>query len=216
MWMLVKRELNDDALILLIGLAGVIVTGAIPLAFGIRDYDAGTIDRIGLPQNFEGFFNLGTVLFSLLVAALGINQMYKDRVKKISAFLVTLATTRQRVLLAKIFTGVVFTFVGFVISALPVMIMLKKHPPLLPVDYSVLLTKWVFAFGFGLTAYMLGLSCGFAKSQWGLVVLPLILLALMVGMMLVSFSPAAKFIVLVLMGFAFLIYARQQFLRASL
>jgi hypothetical protein len=216
MWTLIKREVKDETVILLIGLAVVIVTGTIALITDINKYNDRTTNPLGLSQSFEALFNIGTILFSLLVTALGINQVYKDRTKKISAFLVTLATTRQWLLVAKILLGIIFIIIGFVMSALPVMIMLKKYPPILPVDYSVLLIKWLFGICFGFTSYMLGLVCGFSKSQWGFVVLPIILLLLIVWLLIMPFSPVLKFAVLFVTGLAFLIYARQQFLRVSL
>lgn len=217
MWTLIRREWNDNAPILLIGIGALIGLMVVTLISEMNTYNTKEVEQLGLPQSLEGMFNTGLLGLSLLATALGVNQLYKDRTKKISAFLVTLATTRQQVFLAKILAGVIFVFFGIVISSIPIIVMLKIRPPLLPVDYSLLLMRLIFAFCFALIAYLLGLAVGSSKSNWGLIVLPLFLLVLLVAMLLVPFSsPVTGFVILVLMGLAFLIYARQQFLRASL
>ena len=218
MWTLIKREINDNARILG-GVIGALVGLAVPaLILNVSAYDTGKVDRLGLSQSFEGFFNISILVLSLLAIALGINQLHKDRTKKISAFFVTLATTRQQIFLAKILAGVVVIFIGILIASTPVMVVLKIRPPLLPVDYPLLLMRVIFAFCFVLTAYMLGLAVGLSNGNWGLVVLPLVLLVLLVAMLFIFNSgPVSAFwVVLVLIGLAFLIYARQQFLQTSL
>jgi hypothetical protein len=216
MWTLIKRELKDNCKGMLGWVYALVIADVVFSISYLKRYQIDVENILGFMKDYEGFFNICILSLALFAVGLGIYQIYSDQMKKISAFLVMQAMTRERVFFAKMITGIVLVFIGTIIPSVSVIVILKIHPPLLPIDYSALFIKWMLALVFCLTSYLSGLAFGLSKSQWMLIFSPMILLVLVLAMMFIEFSPTSKFIVLILMGLAFLLYARQQFLRASL
>jgi ABC-type transport system involved in multi-copper enzyme maturation permease subunit len=113
MWTLIRRELEDFFAYLLLTLALVVLCIIIQAAFFMsgKSFD---------DKNFyQGAFFIITfvffiIAFPLIFFFLGADQIGRDRTRKISAFLCTLATTRNRIFAAKLIAGAAQLLIVFI------------------------------------------------------------------------------------------------------
>jgi len=159
MFALIKREIQDH-IAYFIGAAVFSAVFIIISVSLIHNYD---------PQNPEVFiigFGVPTVTIAIIAfCAMGATQMYLDRTRKISALLSTLAVSRNRILLARIITGILAILTLLVPLTIAVVILLRLYaPPVLMYpgmvfEISVVVFLMVFA------CYCLGLQTGWNSGK---------------------------------------------------
>ncbi len=159
MFTLIKREIQDH-IAYFIGAAVFSAVFIIISVYLIHNYD---------PRNPEVFiigFGVPTVTIAIIAfCAMGATQMYLDRTRKISALLSTLAVSRNRILLARIITGILAILTLLVPLTIAVVILLRLYaPPVLMYpgmvfEISVVVFLMVFA------CYCLGLQTGWNSGK---------------------------------------------------
>jgi hypothetical protein len=106
------------------------------------------------------------VLMFIGFPAMGVTQMYIDKNRKISAFLLTLPTTRGLIFTAKIMTGILAMVTFFLPLILATMILYRIYAPPIPVyegmifDISSVVILTAFA------CYSIGLQTGWTTSRF--------------------------------------------------
>ena len=154
MYALIKREIRDHR-VFFMG-AVILSTVLIGLTTATLDshrwiekaaFDSGAGATV-LPIVVLGFFGMGAV------------QMDTDRIRRISAFISTLAVSRNRILLAKIIAGVLAILIALVPWAVTVAVLLRIHAPPIPIYSVMVLELFAGTFLVTLACYCIGLQAG--------------------------------------------------------
>jgi len=104
---LLKKEFRELAPTAMGSVAMVVFFCLLASTFVVRaEYGNSGQIPTGFSQIHYELLKVFRVIFLLVVAGFGFGQLHTDRTKKASAFLVTLATTPGRLLVAKVNTGV--------------------------------------------------------------------------------------------------------------
>ena len=121
----------------------------------------------------------GLPIFSLIF---GIVQMCSDTIRKVPTFLISLATTRQQIILAKIISGTVLIIVLTGILVITQLVLTMIYPPLLPVNVWFLAKIYLTTIFTSFALYAVGLQAGCVSNWkllgWGAILLATPLLAL--------------------------------------
>ena len=121
--------------------------------------DAETVDRVHR-RVLDG---MGLLVFVSAVA--GSVQMYGDRSNKISTFLTTLGTSRERIMGARMIAGACTFLIVLVPLALADAILLNVYPRLISAGRGLLLSFFVTALLMNVAAYGLGLLIGWTANR---------------------------------------------------
>ncbi len=166
MWTLVKRELSD-VVIFLITIQIITIT-ALAIS-GSYLFEALEDKPYGLPIHMYSILTIGGIILTWLASIFGCYQMQTDKTHKVSTFLCTLAATRQTILLSRIITGLIFTLLPIILTAIMFYIALQFHPRVFDLgQYSTILIKMFFTLTLlAITNYAFGLQLGlsFDKDQ---------------------------------------------------
>ena len=161
---LIKREFQSSVLYLPIpAILAVFSVG--PVVYEVA-FVAAKYPPIGVPRIMYTTLRAPMILLPLLFAILGATQMYLDRNRKISAFLATLATTRVRILLARIIVGLAFIVISLAPMVIADIILLRIYPRLAPVDLSLLIRMFLVILFVTIAAYTIGLLVGFRPVRF--------------------------------------------------
>lgn len=151
---LIKREIRDYAIFFMgaIVLAGTAIGALISMPRVHNRPEAAIFESSGG----------ATILFILVLVffAMGAVQMYTDRVRRISAFISTLAVSRSRILTAKILAGLLAILIALVPLGIAVAILLQIDTP--PVPMYAVIARDLFSGVFLMTfaCYCIGLQVG--------------------------------------------------------
>jgi len=149
MFALIKREIRDH-IVYFIGAAAFSAVFIIMAISILHNYD---LRR--QPPTFSivlGIPALTIVIFG--ICAMGSTQMYLDRTRKISTLLSTLATSRNRILLARIITGVLAILTLLVPLIITAVILARFFTLLIP-----FLMLGGMVFDISLTVFLMALAC---------------------------------------------------------
>ena len=111
-----------------------------------------------------------SMMFPLLIlpfffAGLAAFLTQSDRNKKVSSFLVTLSTTRNRIFAARIFSGVITICVLLVPLIVTDIILIQAYPRLIPIPVFYLVMMFLITFLANLVGYIIGLLLGENPSR---------------------------------------------------
>lgn len=211
---LIKREFADAAVFFLTTI--IFLTGLTAFVF----YNAITAWRhdqfVGVPSIIYKTFAIFPLVFLPLITALGARQMYLDKERKISSFLVTLATTRQRILLAKIITGIVWLLLVILPVAATDVIVLKIFPTIALPDAGFLVDMFVAIFLCGLTCYCFGLQIGWRSGKILPALSVLVVMPILVSLIVIKGFSVQTVIFFVLLMVASITRTWQKFMSSSL
>ena len=159
MFALIKREIQDH-IVYFIGAAAFSAVFIIMSISAIHQYDPKEppVFAIGL-----GVPAVTIVIFG--ICAMGATQMYLDKTRKISALLSTLAVSRNRILLARIITGILAILTLLVPLTIAAVILLRLFLPPIPIYSGLIFDISVVAFLTGFACYCLGLQTGWTSSK---------------------------------------------------
>ncbi|MFC1792222.1 hypothetical protein ACFL3Q_01390 [Planctomycetota bacterium] len=156
---LIKREIRDHEVFFM----GAVVLSAILVGLSIATLDGHywiemvTFDSpagaIVLPIVVLCFFGMGAV------------QMDTDRIRRISAFISILSVSRNRILLAKIFAGLLAILIVLMPLAVTVTILLRIHAPPIPIFSVMILEIFSGTFLITLACYFIGLQAGWNSGR---------------------------------------------------
>jgi len=161
MFALIKREVRDH-IVYFIGAAAfsavfIIMAISILHNYDLRRQPPAFSIVLGIPA-------LTIVIFG--ICAMGSTQMYLDKTRKISALLSTLATSRNRILLARVITGILAILTLLVPLIITAVILMRFFTLLIPfpmfdgVVFDISLTVFLMAFA----CYCIGLQSGWNSN----------------------------------------------------
>ena len=188
---LIRRELSEVRIFLaiLLIIASISVIPAIlelDTEGTLRKASSSTIDTLG-PGLTLATFILLLFVTPLLSSALAVNQMRVDRGKKTSTFLCTLATSRGRILTARILAGsLMCSFVMVPLLLTHIVSLCWRHPSIAMSDTTWLMGWFLVGITVNLATYSVGLMMGWSKSTWISILGSLGLTAVFVSLLIVK------------------------------
>lgn len=162
MFALIKREIEDSIVFFLITaiFMAILVSRLVyRVAIGL-----GGSQAFSVPSSMYKIFGFFPIIF-LIATVFGASQMSRDRDKKISGFLATLATTRRRILAAKIITGFLWILLVILPIAAADAVLLKVFPKAVIPDADFLRNVFITVFLCSLTCYAFGLQIGWRSGK---------------------------------------------------
>ena len=169
---LVKREMMDHLAYFVgaIVLSGLLTFGVVSVVLAMG---AGPMDVVVVGGSIPV-----AIVVTVGVTALGVAQMYTDRTRKVSAFLVALPTTRRQVFVARVLAGLVAILIFIVPLGVAGAILVDMHTDEVPLYAGVLgdIIRSLFLTCFA--CYCVGLYAGWHRRSLAptLGVLPVALL----------------------------------------
>ena len=170
----------------------------------------------GIPPAMYAAFIFPIIFLPLFCAGVGAAQMYFDRSRKISAWLSTLPTSRNRILAARIIAGSTSFLLVLVPLALTDAVLLSFYPPLVPIHASPLIQLFITAILLNAACYALGLLMGSNSNRFFPVLGSIFLSAPIVALIIVKGFGFETMLLLLLLAAALILRTWQKFSTASL
>jgi hypothetical protein len=158
MYALIKREILDH-IVYFIGamLFSLILIGLLTAA-------GYSLERRGFDL-YLGFATPVVIMLGIGLAAMGVSQMYTDKNRKVSAFLLALPVTRRSILAARVITGVLAILMVLVPVALTAVILSRLLGPSIPIFAEPITDIFTTVFLTALACYCVGLLTGWTTSK---------------------------------------------------
>lgn len=154
---LIKREIEDLAVYLLI--TSVLTVAMVIFLFSYTKYSGwGDGDILRTAGIFTG-------AAFLIFTTMGASQMYSDRLRGISTFLVTHAVGRRHVFAARLIVGFLFHLVVYGSVTIAVLVLIRQLPPQTIVYQEYLIKRAIEIFLLSFACYSMGLLVGFTSSK---------------------------------------------------
>lgn len=214
MFTLIKREIEDN-IVYFIG--ALIVSGtsiaiiASRITLGSSNHTISTV-----PMIMFTVFGFLIPWMSLACASLGATQMYSDRDKKISAFLSTLATTRGKILAAKIITGILWILVVLLPIVIADVILLKIFSKAVPIHTGLLVKIFSITVLTYSICYCIGLQMGWNQNKFLVILGTLVLILIFPSIMIIKGLGVFTAVILPLLVIALIVLTWQKFMSTSL
>jgi ABC-type transport system involved in multi-copper enzyme maturation permease subunit len=209
MFTLIIREIEDNRVFFI---AAAILVAIFGVLFAWQLYYGEVNDRpfVVIPV-------LNAIFGMLILCAVGAAQMYRDKTKRISTLLATLAVTRRHIFIARVIAGFLLVFIVFIpIAGATIAAVLTR--PIEP-SHSVRLlypeiSIPVFLLGFA--CYCIGLQAGWTSSRVIPTLGPIALGLILIPVILIKGFGWEIYAILVLLIAVCLIRAWYKFSRAAL
>jgi hypothetical protein len=209
MFALIKREIRDHIVYFIAALlfSAVLVALLSVSAYHFDEREFGVYYGLAIPA---------LVALVLGFSAMGVSQMYTDRIRKVSAFLSALPVTRGRILTARIIAGILAILLALLpVTIVAVMLSHLLLPPI-PIFGSIVSDVATTTFLMLFACYCLGLLTGWTAGKiaptFGALGLNLVLLSLII---IKGFGPDIR-ILLVLIIVASLVRTWHKFISTPL
>jgi len=204
---LIAREIRDQV----VYLVGLCLTAITMLALLILQIYV-QMEMVYLP-----ILGMGVALLLIGFCALGMGQMYGDRVNRIAPLLATLAVTRTRILAARVAVGVLAVLATLVPIAIAVTLVLGAFLPPLEFYWRMIVGISITSLLVGMACYCVGLLIGWTTNKTALLLVDgLLLVALLVSVVWIKgFGLDTAGLLLLFIG-ATLLRTWQTFTSASL
>ncbi|MHC4534229.1 MAG: hypothetical protein ACYS6K_09765, partial [Planctomycetota bacterium] len=147
---------------------------------------------------------------------LGAAQMYLDRTRKISSFLSTLAVSRNRILLARIITGILVILTFLVPLAVTFVILFRLYIPPVLIYPGMVFEIFVTVFLMAFACYCIGLQSGWNSNPITPSLGAIFLTCILVPLIIVKGFGLPIMVILVLFIIASLICIWHTFMTTSL
>lgn len=199
MFTLIKREIQDHIgfFIAAVILSGILVGISISIMF---EYP-----RIEEAVSQMGALIVVMMILILVFFALGAVQIYTDRTRRISAFISTLPVSRNRILLAKLFTGTLAILMLLAPLVITAIIFFRLFSPPIPIFDGVILDVFIGSFLMAFACYCIGLQSGANSGKPGPALCGLALTLILITLVVVKGFGAPMVLILVLFIIASLI-----------
>lgn len=214
MFTLIKREIEDNAVVFILGLAMTLIS-VCWLATSVA-MDASKLVPVGLDRSMYSIFLFLIPITASLATTLGSAQMFKDRDQKVSAFLLTLATTRNKIILARMITGLVWILMVIVPIAATELILVQIFPILIPYPKALIIKLFVTTFLISLSCYSVGLVTGDSKRKNLSQIVGVIIIAILLTLIIIKGFGADTAFILIILTAALLGRVWQKFSTAAL
>ncbi|MHC5059847.1 MAG: hypothetical protein ACYTFK_02015 [Planctomycetota bacterium] len=210
---LIKRELIDNIAILL--LAAIVPASIIVIV--VKGVLTGLgWPPIGIPVGMAKVLWPYLLCGAFVAAGAGAAQIHTDNQQKISTLLSTLATTRTRILLARVIVGLLLIAIMFVPLVLADMILLRLFPRLAPLDADFLVRSFATILTIFLCSYAIGLQCGWRSNKLMAILFSVVLSAVLILIVAIKGFGTESIIILALFTIASLIWTWQKFISMPL
>ena len=218
MFTLIKREIGDHIVYFIVAavLSAIFIFISI---FVISQYESSRRSNYGGVDT--GMFTVGVGVPTVAIiiigfCGLGTSQMYLDRTRKISAFLSTLAVSRDRILLARIITGILVILTLLMPLTIAVMTLFRLYAPPVLFNPGMVFEIFTAAFLMAFACYCIGLQTGWNSGKVAPTLGGIILTCVFVPLIFVKGFGLHIVVILVLFIIASLIRIRHTFMTTSL
>ena len=184
--------------------------------FGQMAIRAGELPPVGVPEGMYVAFWVPLWLLPFIMAGLGAAQMHGDRSKKISAYLCTLATSRERILAARIIAGLALMVIIVMPLAIADAVFLVVYPRLVPIDVGSLVDRFAVVLAVNLAGYAVGLLMGWNTNKYFATLGSIVLCLVLIGVMAIKGFGGQTCVILLLVAAAGLARTGQRFMRSAL
>jgi hypothetical protein len=196
---MVKREIGDHSLLFLGAVAAVAIYVFYVVA---RVFVAPGSPPVGVPPVMHRLLLSFLPWLSVTAAGVGAVQMRSDLRANTCAFLATTATTRRRVLAAKLVAGLLWISLLVLPVALTDLVLLMVFPRLVWPDVSLLARVFAIFLLSCLSGYAVGLDAGMGERKLVALAAILVLVPLLLSVILVKGLSLATAVVLGLVATA--------------
>ena len=212
---LIKREIRDHIvyLILAASLAVIFILVSFPIVSQFGSITEASNNVMGIPVG------IGVPVVTVVIigiCGLGAAQMYSDRTRKISAFLSTLAVSRNRILLARILTGILVILTLLVPLVITAVILLRLYVSPVLIYPGMVFEIFVTVFLMAFACYCIGLQIGWNSNAVTPTLGALFLTGILVPLIIVKGFGLQIVVILVLFIIASLIRTWHTFMTTSL
>ncbi|MCK4886614.1 MAG: hypothetical protein KAS96_04450 [Planctomycetes bacterium] len=214
MFTLIKREIEDNMRLFILGLA-ISLTTVCYLSTTVA-MEATKWVPTGLNGAMYNIFVLLIPVAAFLATALGSAQMYKDKNQKISAFLLTLATTRNKIISARIIAGLIWILMMIVPIAITELILVQIFPVLIPYPKAMIIKLFVTMFLMSLCCYSIGLIIGDNKRKNLSQIMGMIITIILLTLIIIKGVRADTALIFIILTAALLGKVWQKFSTAAL
>jgi ABC-type transport system involved in multi-copper enzyme maturation permease subunit len=209
MFTLIIREIEDNRVSFV---AAAILAAIFGVLFGWQLYyekvDDGTF--IVIP-------GLNAMFGMLIFCAMGATQMYRDKTKRVSALLATLAVTRRHIFIARVIAGFLLVFIVFIpIAGASIAAVLTRSIEPTHFVRSLYPEISIPVFLLGFACYCIGLQAGWTSSRVIPTLGPIVLGLILIPVILIKGFGWEIYAILVLLIAACLIRAWYKFSTAAL
>jgi hypothetical protein len=210
MFTLIKREIEDH----LAYFIGAIILSALISAILISSFYYSEAE--GLEPVFFLLAIPAIVVLTIGFSSMGVSQMYTDRNRKISTFLIGLPVTRSQILTARIITGILAILIVFLPVTITGMFLMRIFAPPIPIFTAITSEIYVVIFLMAFSCYCLGLQTGWTSSRITPTLGGIVLTCIFVPLILVKGFGLHIKVILVLFIVASLIRTWQKFKTTAL
>ena len=218
MFTLIKREIRDHIVYFIVAavLSAIFIFISI---FVISQYESSRRSNYGGVDT--GMFTVGVGMPTVAIViigfcGLGTSQMYLDRTRKISAFLSTLAVSRDRILLARIITGILVILTLLLPLTIAAMTLFRLYAPPVLFNPGMVFEIFTAAFLMAFACYCIGLQTGWNSGKVAPTLGGIALTCILVPLIFVKGFDLQIVVILVLFIIASLIRIRHMFMTTSL
>jgi len=190
---LVLMELDRVGLValLLLTAVGLLMAFAAVTGFYYPWHDSSR-PPVGIPEELVVVLLAATVVVPLISTVLGWLQTDYDRRWNLTAYVSTRATTRGRMLAARLIVGGLIIVASIALMVLAVAAMFYAFPRLLPVGATILVAIFVTMLAAALPAYAAGLVMGWSQiGRLRILVLLGLLLVILLAVLMMGSRPRA-------------------------
>jgi ABC-type transport system involved in multi-copper enzyme maturation permease subunit len=214
---LIKREIEDNIVhfIVAVILAAIIIAIGISMAYRSESGGMDAIDRFLQDVLLLLAISL-LAIWCTLLCGMGVGQMYTDRTKKISSFLLTLPVTRRRILIARVIAGILAILLVLVPVTVTVLVLLQRFGPPIPFYNNLVFRIFIAAFLVSFACYCIGLHGGWNSGKVAPTLGSLFLALIFIPLVIIKGISPQVFVILLLFIAALLIRTWQKFMTTSL
>jgi hypothetical protein len=211
---LIKRELESVAVFLILPLlimAGVIVLVVFDVQYTYREHIP-----IGIPRSMILAFIYPFCILPFFFGGLSSYLIQSDGVRLISRFLVTLATTRNQVMISRFVGGIVSILILLAPLVIADAIILRAYPRVVPYSAIPLVMMFGITFLANWLAFTVGLWLGQHPSKIIAILGMFLLVIILLGVVLIQGFVWQPGVILLLLAAAASVRAWQSFSTASI
>ncbi len=167
MFALIKREIQDH-IVYFIGAAAFSAIFIIISISVINQYESSQRSGYNPGDSQVLTVGVGVPIIAIVIigfCGLGASQMYLDRTRKISAFLSTLAVSRNRILIARIITGILVILTLLVPLTITAVTLLRLYVSPVLIYPGMVFEIFVAVFLMAFACYCIGLQTGWSSGK---------------------------------------------------
>ena len=155
---LIRREIQDSILYFITAIIAAVVWVALlsVAAYNLGDIESGVLAALSMPT---------LMVLVIVFSGMGVTQMYLDRNRRISAFLSVLPVTRNRILGARIITGILAILIVLLPVTIAAGVLCHLLLPLTLIYAGVISEIATTVFLMLFACYCLGLLTGWTPSK---------------------------------------------------